>query len=145
MKEIKIIKKDSKEYKDYVENLNDVEVAIRFSADIARDFARGFSIAGWGCVAASTEDECWEEYPDAFDVAYVEELGGWFPILDGLCAMAIEWDEDFESALATCMENAGRTYGSEVEKWYAFLAEDRGQDEYGEQVVKPKSNVVIEL
>jgi hypothetical protein len=81
--------------------------AARYSNDIARDLARGFSFAGWGLSATATESEMrasisdpesndYHADHDAVEIAYCAEAQGYLPALAGLSAY---WAEDADEAI----------------------------------------------
>ena len=109
--------------------------AARFSNDIARDFARGFSFGGWGFTPAATEGAALDAareygYADP-EVAFSEDAGGYLPILAGLSAY-------YDADEARAIESARRDERFSGVALWVFPAEYLGQDEdSGAALVRP--------
>ncbi len=107
--------------------------AVRYSDDIARDFERGYSFAGWGVSPYLTEKECSAEWPH-HDCAHSTELGGWLPVLPGLCAAGTGDTSEEAQEAANCRSLEGL---DDCVPGWVFPCRLVDVDEYGWDVVVP--------
>lgn len=120
--------------------------AARYSNNIEADFKRGYSFAGWAIQPVASEKELrlaleteygWgRENAQNVEIAFCEELNGYLPIHDGLCAF---WAEEREDAIDQARKDP-RFAGLPL---WTFEAEYLGHDpEDGTAIVRPLSNPI---
>lgn len=115
--------------------------AARYSSNITRDIERGYSFAGWAIDPAPTEEQLrsdlvkhygWSRLnAERIRVEYTDDLGGYLPAHDGLCAW---YAEDRDDAVDMALQDS-RFDGIPL---YVFRAEWIKQDpEDGTDIVRP--------
>lgn len=107
--------------------------AIRYSENIKRDFRRGHSYAGWGATPYATKAECEDEWRH-HNCRYSRELGGWLPVLPGLCAAGTgdTPEEAFAESEHRCLSGM-----EDLVPCWVFPCRLVDVDEYGWDVVVP--------
>lgn len=125
--------------------------AARYSSNIERDFRRGFSVQGWSLHAEPSPEEMRASLVDQYGwstaqagsarIVYVDELGGYLPVHEGLCAFFMDGEEDDEDVRADVIAAAqddpsGRFAGIPLYVFRAqFLAPDTEDGEAS--IVRP--------